>query len=180
LADLTPRVLKWTQLSYHLVHILMISSLQLHRSMRYFIAGYILISCVYCLFHVLPTSISSKILPRLHSSSIKGPYGITNEEEDNLEIWGRERIVWPFASQQLLPGLNLRSNKPYTTESSFLSKAFDHSMQPSKVVPFYFRATGIDGTGEFRTKDISIMTIVTSNRFPILGRLAQRYHGSSP
>ncbi|PVG02538.1 hypothetical protein CPB86DRAFT_794353 [Serendipita vermifera] len=144
----------------------------------YFVTGYILVSCIYCVFHLLPTLLSSKILPQSqsHTISMKAPYGITKEESD-LDPWGRERLVWYSGSRQLLPKLALRGSKPYTTEASFLSKAFDRSMQPGKVVPFYLRATGIDGTGGFQAKDITIMTIVTSNRFPILGRLAQRYHG---
>ncbi|KAG8825562.1 hypothetical protein FRB91_001033 [Serendipita sp. 411] len=50
-------------------------------------------------------------------------------------------------------------------------------MRPSKVVPFYFKAVGTKSNGEFQREDITILTIVTSNRFSVLAKLVKRYQG---
>ncbi|KAG8799059.1 hypothetical protein FRC17_007236, partial [Serendipita sp. 399] len=50
-------------------------------------------------------------------------------------------------------------------------------MRPSEVVPFYFKAAGTNTNGEFLKEDITILTIVTSNRFSTLAKLVKRYQG---
>lgn len=52
------------------------------------------------------------------------------------------------------------------------SKMFGSAMGPSNIQPFFIKATH-----EFDNEDITIATIVTSDRFPVLGRLATRYKG---
>ncbi|KAJ3975069.1 glycosyl-transferase for dystroglycan-domain-containing protein [Lentinula raphanica] len=53
-----------------------------------------------------------------------------------------------------------------------LSKAFANSMHPSKIVPFFYRASeNID------TEDITVTTLITSNRFPVFARLVEQYRG---
>jgi hypothetical protein len=62
----------------------------------------------------------------------------------------------------------------YIDESVMLSKAFPYLMKPSQIIPYYLRASGI-----FNKDDITITSIITSNRFGVLARLAQRYQGIS-
>lgn len=57
-------------------------------------------------------------------------------------------------------------------EDLFLSKAFANSMRPSKIIPYYYRATG-----NFDREDITITTLITSNRFQVFSRLVERYQG---
>lgn len=57
-------------------------------------------------------------------------------------------------------------------EQQLLSKVFSDAMGPGKVIPYYFKATDT-----FDSEDISIATLVTHNRFPVLSRLATRYKG---
>lgn len=57
-------------------------------------------------------------------------------------------------------------------EDLFLSKAFSSSLHPSKIVPFFYRASG-----HFDQEDITITTIITSNRFQVFARLVERYRG---
>jgi glycosyltransferase-like protein LARGE len=52
------------------------------------------------------------------------------------------------------------------------SKIFSGSMGPSDINLFYYKAEE-----EFEQDDISITTIVTSDRFPVLSRLATQYKG---
>ncbi|KAG2201768.1 hypothetical protein INT47_002028 [Mucor saturninus] len=57
-------------------------------------------------------------------------------------------------------------------EDLVLSKVFSDAMGPSKVIPYYFRASEI-----FDQEDVTIATLVTHNRFPVLSRLATKYKG---
>ena len=62
------------------------------------------------------------------------------------------------------------------SESLFLAKAFANlnSMHPMKIIPFFYRATD-----HFDDDDISVTTLVTSDRFDVLRRLAEDYEGLS-
>ncbi|KAK4705066.1 hypothetical protein P7C70_g1145, partial [Phenoliferia sp. Uapishka_3] len=62
------------------------------------------------------------------------------------------------------------------SEDHFLSLSFSSSLQPSKVIPYYYRASAPDQPG-FNKEDISITTLVTSNRFKVFERLVQQYQG---
>jgi hypothetical protein len=59
------------------------------------------------------------------------------------------------------------------SEDLFLSKAFAQSMSPSKIIPFFYRATG-----EFDKEDITLTTLVTSNRFKVFTQLVENYQGT--
>lgn len=68
---------------------------------------------------------------------------------------------------------SLPQNDPvFLQESVFLSRAFSQAMKPSRIIPFYYRASR-----SFRREDITIATLVTSNRFEVLARLVQQYQG---
>jgi glycosyltransferase-like protein LARGE len=58
------------------------------------------------------------------------------------------------------------------TEDLFLSKVFAQSMRPSKIIPFFYRASG-----EFDKEDITLTTLVTSNRFKVFAQLVENYQG---
>lgn len=57
-------------------------------------------------------------------------------------------------------------------ESFIMSKVFSDSMGPSDMTPFFFRATET-----FEKEDITMATLVTRNRFPVLSRLASNHRG---
>jgi hypothetical protein len=80
-------------------------------------------------------------------------------------------IYWN--SDDLAVNSRLRENRSIPmSEDLFLSKTFAQSLQPSKIVPYFYRATG-----EFDPEDITITTLVTSNRFKVLAQLVSRYNG---
>lgn len=62
------------------------------------------------------------------------------------------------------------------SEDHFLSLSFSSSLQPSKVIPYYYRASDPDRL-DFNKQDITITTLVTSNRFTVFERLVERYQG---
>ncbi|KAG8740753.1 hypothetical protein FRC12_015895 [Ceratobasidium sp. 428] len=53
-----------------------------------------------------------------------------------------------------------------------LSKAFSNTLKPSKIIPYYYRALH-----EHEWDDITITTIITSNRFNAFARLVEQYQG---
>ena len=59
-------------------------------------------------------------------------------------------------------------------EKTILSKAFSSSAgrHPSNVQPYFYRASGL-----FNQDDITITTIITSNRFEVFARLVKKYRG---
>lgn len=129
----------------------------------YSFAAYICVACTCTLLRLLPLS---TLLP----TSIGGQNTV-----ETSDVWGNSNLYWSSSRSSIYKQRFLRSHP--TTESLFLSKAFELSMQPSRVIPFYFRATGIGERIGFPKEDITITTIVTSNRFSVLGKLARRYQG---
>lgn len=58
-------------------------------------------------------------------------------------------------------------------EETFLSKAFAQAMHPTEIISFYYKATGpVD------PEDVTITTLVTSNRYKVLRQLVERYQGT--
>ncbi|KZT23545.1 glycosyltransferase family 49 protein [Neolentinus lepideus HHB14362 ss-1] len=58
------------------------------------------------------------------------------------------------------------------SEKLFLSKAFAQSMHPSRIIPYFYRATA-----NLEADDITITTLVTSNRFEVFKKLVESYKG---
>lgn len=81
-----------------------------------------------------------------------------------------EVLYWPAKPND---EHDLQSNEVAMRESLFLSKAFSQSMQPCKIIPFYYK-----GSATFEDDDITITTLVTFNRFKVFGELAKRYRGA--
>ncbi|KWU43647.1 glycosyltransferase family 49 protein [Rhodotorula sp. JG-1b] len=102
--------------------------------------------------------------------------------------WDQDQVVWHHPSADLAHSgpnspertLKLYGNNPRgvktTSEDELLSLSFGSSLQPSKVIPYYYRATEPDRP-HFNTEDITITTLVTSNRFTVFERLVERYQG---
>lgn len=57
-------------------------------------------------------------------------------------------------------------------EETLLSKAFSQSLHPTRIIPFFYKATTI-----VEQEDVTITTLVTSNRFKVLKQLVERYQG---
>ncbi|CAO3593351.1 unnamed protein product [Absidia cylindrospora] len=82
---------------------------------------------------------------------------------------GLQRVTWTN-----------RDGSKYETmpEDFMLSKVFSDAMGPSKVIPYYFKATQNDNDDDsFDPEQVTISTLVTHNRFKVLGRLASHYKG---
>lgn len=68
---------------------------------------------------------------------------------------------------------NSHASSAMIPESLFLSKAFAGAMQPSKVVPYYYKASE-----QPEKEDITIVTKTTSNRLQAFERLVRAYSGT--
>ncbi|CAL1697469.1 unnamed protein product [Somion occarium] len=77
-------------------------------------------------------------------------------------------LIWPTDN----PYLDGRTQFPAVHEETLLSKAFTQSLHPTKIVPYYFRASS-----KIQSDDVTIATLVTSNRFKVLRQLVERYQG---
>jgi hypothetical protein len=53
-----------------------------------------------------------------------------------------------------------------------LSKAFPRLMHPSRIIPYYYRAAGY-----FENDDVTVTTLISSDRFPVFRNLVRRYKG---
>ncbi|KAH9813314.1 family 49 glycosyltransferase [Melampsora americana] len=102
----------------------------------------------------------------------------SNQTSKNLIQWfpPHHPLSKTSNSNHLFPSavrLDIHTND----EDFFLSKAFSDALGPSKVVPYYYRAIGPHSNGEFDQKDITITTLVTSNRFKVFAKLVEHYQG---
>ena len=97
---------------------------------------------------------------------IHGPDGVQ---------WGLDQMNWPLSSHA---NTLERGSTISIPEAHFLSFSFSPALQPSKVIPYYYRASAPDLPG-FVKEDITITTLVTSNRFKVFEKLVERYQGKS-
>lgn len=83
----------------------------------------------------------------------------------NITVQQAEEFLWLNFSH---PGQ--RSLVPW---DPILSRAFPRLMHPSRIIPFYYRATG-----DFENDDITITTLISSDRFLVFRNLVRRYKGA--
>lgn len=111
-------------------------------------------------------------------SSVKSHYAVSGEE------WSRDLMQWypqsdsrshprgRHANSALRSAPDIHRKATPMLEDFFLSKAFGESLQPTKVVPYYYKASA-----DFAQEDITITTLVTSNRLKVLANLVEHYQG---
>lgn len=83
-------------------------------------------------------------------------------------------LSWTFSTPDNLIYWHDSHDQLPIREETFLSKAFSQSMHPTRIIPFYYKATGI-----VDENDVTITTLVTSNRYKVLKQLVERYKGPS-
>jgi hypothetical protein len=89
---------------------------------------------------------------------------------DPMPSWSGD-VEWQ--SSDISPAYNLGHKHHVVTDGDlFLSKALSSSMRPSRTIPYFYRANGT-----FDPDDITITTLITSNRFQVFRRLVERYQG---
>ena len=108
--------------------------------------------------HGLETGVAQPVIPPLTSNTTQA----------------RRQSMFSWTSSEFTLRNGLGHLQPiYVDESKVLSKAMSTSMHPSKVTPFFYRAKGSPAAA-----DITITTLITSNRFDVFARLVEKYRGS--
>lgn len=135
---------------------------------------------------------------RVWGGSARKKTGVLGDGQELVELrmnglegveWGLDRMDWePY---QPLSSIQQQSNTATSSsgisssvtnlnisipEDDFLSIAFSSALHPSKVIPYYYRASVPDDPG-FSKEDITITTLITSNRFTVFSKLVERYQG---
>lgn len=106
---------------------------------------------------VLPyQSLSRKRILRPPSPRITLPSNITVQQA--------EEFLWS--------NFSLSDHHPLVAWDPILSRAFPRLMHPSRIIPYYYRATG-----NFENDDVTVTTLISSDRFPVFRNLVRRYKG---
>lgn len=130
---------------------------------------------------------SNKFVPYTPPASLQDSKALVDLRLNGIAgaEWHRDQIYWhppshvKAHSSPVEPGLvpTQHSTPVPMSEDQFLSMTFGSALQPSKVIPYFYRATGPDEPG-FNREDITIATLVTGNRFKVFERLVEKYQGA--
>lgn len=157
---------------------------------------YIVISVLYTTHYLFFSRLSELLLPSLRlipgstwtshvSPDTSTQYEETETATASLPV-DLSDALWPadlstsdsplyFSSSALAQELGMdNAARTPIREATFLSKAFAGAMHPTRIIPFYYRASGtVD------ERDVTITTLVTANRFKVFRQLVERYQGTS-
>ena len=155
------------------------------RILKTVVLSYAIVATVYTLLvplvAFLPTHSSLRVgvdllpSPSWKSSELKSDMSLHSNVGPGKLRWMDEPVYWR-------PSPNLffktSSRRPLSmTEELFMNKAFSQSLQPTNIVPFYYRSSK-SSERHPSYEDISIATLVTRNRFVVLAKLARKYQGT--
>ena len=82
----------------------------------------------------------------------------------NMTVQQAEEFLWS--------NFSLANHHPLAAWDPILTRAFPRLMHPSRIIPYYYRATGV-----FENGDITVTTLISSDRFPVFRNLVRRYKG---
>lgn len=164
------------------------------RLVQYAIFGYVSVSVIYTSSFLLASSIGSTILSLLGMTTVPTetyPTLVTLRPRVDLITRARhileaqrrsEALAWTIDSSSdliywTLPDIDnadslVNDDTVPTLEDTFLSKAFAQALHPTRLIPFYYKATSV-----VDQDDVTITTLVTSNRYKVLKQLVERYQG---
>ncbi|KAF9925163.1 hypothetical protein FBU30_004997 [Linnemannia zychae] len=90
--------------------------------------------------------------------------------EPGMGTFDVENILY---SQQVMTWQTPRGYPEHgVAEDAVLGKIFSSTMQPSKVLPYYFKAVR-----QFDPESVTITTLITFDRYPIFSKLVTNYQG---
>lgn len=155
------------------------------RVLKAVVLSYAVVATVYTLLvplvAFLPTHASLRVgvdllsNPSWKSSELKSDTPSHSNVGPGKLRWVDEPIYWRPS-----PNFFFRTSprRPVSmTEGLFMNKAFSQSLQPTNIVPFYYRSSK-SSEKQPPYEDISIATLVTRNRFVVLTKLARKYQGA--
>jgi hypothetical protein len=83
-----------------------------------------------------------------------------------------EKRTMKHRTYRILCECTITGTSEHVSEPNLKSKLFSSALGPSTLKPYYYKAQHL-----VHQKDITLSTLVTRNRFPVLGRLASHYKG---
>ena len=164
------------------------------------LVGYLLVSLVYTTSYLIASPSASSVLslvdinlpdsaptfakvaPRIdliaHAHHLLGSRQASTDSRSSGASWdlasATDLLYWNLPA--LGPYGGALSDIPADTfplqEGTFLSKAFAQALRPTELIPFYYKATSA-----VNSSDVTITTLVTSNRYKVLKQLVERYQG---
>ena len=140
---------------------------------QYLVLAYFLLSVVYTTHFLLSgwssfwvsvhhESDTSLVLPRENSYTVSADRRM---QDLFNSVSSENSLVWPRTL--LEPALPVS-----VAQETLLAKAFAQSLHPTKIIPYYYRASS-----SAEKNDVTITTLVTRNRFKVLKQLVERYNG---
>lgn len=164
------------------------------RLAQYAILVYVLFSVLYASNFLLASSIGSTILSLLVKTTdtsegyseglaVRPRVDLITRARHILEAQRRsEALAWTTDSSSdlvywTLPDIDnadslVNDDTVPILENTVLSKAFAQALHPTRLIPFYYKATSV-----VDQDDVTITTLVTSNRYKVLKQLVERYQG---
>ena len=160
------------------------------RIVQFLILVYVTIAFLYSTNHLVISPLMSSVWtrPLFHASSkpwlifLSGPLPLStvhnrdfakaNPNSLKLPNSPNDVIQWVPSDFATMEIQDTNLTPVMMAEDLLLSKAFSQSMGPSKIIPFFYRASG-----QFDKEDITITTLVTSNRFNVFVQLVENYQG---
>ncbi|KAF9396478.1 hypothetical protein BGX21_009502 [Mortierella sp. AD011] len=147
--------------------------------LRYVVLAFLAFSVLYTSGSLVFPNLSSEDLRKNAAGLIQrgaGAAGVNtgslswiDNQSPTFEI---ESIKYSKQKIAVQPVTNKGANKDSVDEDFFLSKVYSTAMQPSKVIPYYFRAEGV-----FDKEEVTITTLITENRFGVFTKLVRNYRG---
>jgi len=82
----------------------------------------------------------------------------------NMTVQQAEEFLWS--------NFSLSSHRLFVAWDPISSRTFPRLMHPSRIIPHYYRASE-----NFDNDDVTVTTLISSDRFPVFRRLVRRYKG---
>jgi hypothetical protein len=156
----------------------------LFRILKAVVLSYAVVATVYTLLVPLVAFLPSHSSLRVGVDLLSSPSWKSSELESDTSLHssaGPGKLRWVDEPVYWRPSQNFffrtSPRRPFSmTEELFMNKAFSQSLQPTNIVPFYYRSSK-SSEKQPSYEDISIATLVTRNRFVVLAKLARKYQG---
>ncbi|KAG0368007.1 hypothetical protein BGZ54_002863 [Gamsiella multidivaricata] len=129
--------------------------------LRYVAIVYLAGSVLFTLHHLFAQYQDSPALVAVKPKALTEP-GQTTFDVENM-IYSQQVMKW---------GTGKDHSEHEIEEDVMLHKVFANTMQPSKVLPYYFKAVR-----DFDPDSVTITTLITFDRYPIFSKLVTNYQG---
>ncbi|KAG0197575.1 hypothetical protein BGX28_008969 [Mortierella sp. GBA30] len=133
----------------------------LAKLLRYGALAYLGASVLFTMHFLVIEYQGSQSIQNIQPRSLTEPGQATFEVQHM--IYSQQVINWKSPSGSSLHDI---------PEDTVIHKVFSNTLQPSKVLPYYFKAVR-----EFDPESVTITTLITFDRYPVFSKLVTNYQG---